>query len=179
MADFKHIIPFIRRAEGGWVNNPNDTGGETMAGVTYSTWKTFFGDTHERFIAMSDSDWGVIFKKGYWDLMLGDQIKSQRISDITVDWIWGSGKHYPEIDIQDIIVHTFNIHITEDGNFGPATIAAINATDEQKLWEAIVAKRFWYLDAIVAAHPTNGVFLKGWQNRMNHLITFETTGQLV
>lgn len=179
MSDFKHIIPFIRKAEGGWVNDPNDSGGETNAGVTYSVWKSFFGDSHDRFMTMSDGDWGTIFKKGYWDKILGDQIKSQRIADVIVDWVWGSGFHYPEVDIQDILAHTFGEHISVDGQFGPATIAAINETDEQKLWDSIVAKRFWYLDQIVALHPSNSIFLQGWKNRMNHLIEFEKSGKLV
>lgn len=179
MADHTHIIKFIRRAEGGWVNNPNDTGGETMAGITYTNWKTFFGDTHDRFMAMSDEDWGIVFKKGYWDLMLGDTIQSQRIADCIVDWIWGSGKHYPECNVQDILIHSFGKAITEDGNFGPATIAALNSVDEPTMWTDLIAKRFWYLNAIVVAHPSNQEFLAGWKNRMSHLITFESTGQLI
>jgi lysozyme family protein len=179
MASHTNIIPFIRRAEGGWVNDPLDAGGETNAGITYAAWKAIFGDTHDRFMAMSNDDWGMVFKHGYWDAMLGDKIDSQRIADIIVDWVWGSGVHYPEIDIQDILIHAFADHIAEDGSFGPATVAAINDADEQKLWDAIVAKRFWYLDAITAAHPTNQRFLQGWKNRMNHLITFETDGTLI
>lgn len=174
MADFKHVIPFIKKAEGGWVNDPADTGGETNKGITYKVWCTVFGTSnHDRFMKMSDEDWGAIFKPLFWDVMLGDGINSQRIADMIVDWVWGSGKHYPECDIQDILIHTFGQHITEDGNFGPATIAAINAVDEQKEYDAIVAKRFWYLDQIVKAHPTNQRFIKGWQNRMNNLIAFE------
>jgi lysozyme family protein len=53
MADYKVIIPFIRKAEGGYVNDPDDAGGETNAGITYNVWKTFFGDTHDRFLKMS------------------------------------------------------------------------------------------------------------------------------
>src|ERR1017187_8999150 len=105
MADYKNIIPFIRRAEGGWVNDPLDAGGETNAGITYTAWKIAFGDTHDRFMAMSDDDWGIVFKSLYWDKMLGDQIDSQRIADVISDWCWGSGSHYPEIDLQAILIH--------------------------------------------------------------------------
>ena len=179
MADYRHLVPFIRRAEGGYVNDPNDAGGETFAGVTYQTWKSFFGDTHDRFMAMSDEDWGIIFKKGFWDLALADSINSQRIADVTVDWIFNSGKHYPEANIQDILIHTFGAQIAEDGSFGPATIEVINSVDEQQLWDAIIAKRLWYFDAVVAAHPTNQKFLQGWKNRVQNLIVFETTRKLV
>ena len=174
MANFKHIIPFIKKAEGGYVNDPLDHGGETNKGITYTTWCTVFGtNAHDKFITMADADWETVFKKLFWDQILGDLIKSQRIADIIVDWVWGSGKHYPEADVQDILIHMFNEHISEDGNFGPATIAAINEVDEQKLWDAIVAKRFWFLDQCVVSHPTNAKFINGWKNRMNNLIVFE------
>jgi lysozyme family protein len=186
MADSKHIVPFIKQAEGGLSKNPADTaskhpvpdgsGYHTNKGITWEVWSGTFGtdaDSIKRFYAMNDDDWNVIFKKFYWNQMLGDSIVSQRIADVIVDWVWGSGKHYPEADVQDILIHTFNEHITEDGNFGPATIKAINEVDEQKLWDAIVAKRFWFLDQIVSLHPTNKQFLQGWKNRMNHLIDFE------
>lgn len=180
MAVHTHMVDFIKRAEGGYVNDPLDAGGETNKGITYATWKSMFGDqAHDRFLHMSDEDWAVIFKKLYWDPIFGDQIHSQRIADVLVDWVWGSGKHYPELDVQDILIHAFNEHITEDGNFGPATIAAINEVDEQKLYDAIIAKRFDFFKGCVATHPTNARFLRGWNNRLNHLMVFESTGKLV
>lgn len=179
MADYTHIIPFIKLAEGGYVNNPNDQGGETNEGITYTTWQSVFGDTHARFMTMADADWDQIFKTLFWDAMLGDQINSQRIADIIVDWVWGSGKYYPEADVQDILIHAFGAQIAEDGDFGPQTIAAINAADEPTLWNDLIAKRTWYFNQCVAVRPTNKVFLQGWLNRLNNLVTFETTGKLV
>lgn len=179
MANFAHIIPFLRRAEGGYVNNTNDEGGETMDGVTWATWQSVFGNTHDRFLAMSNEDWGMIFKKNYWDQMLGDQINSQRISDAVVDWVYNSGKHYPEADVQDILIHSFGQHIGEDGDFGPATIDSINSADEPTLYADIITKRFWYFDQCVILRPSNSEFLQGWKNRISHLQTFEETGQLV
>ena len=187
MANYKNIIPFILKAEGGLSKNPADTasqnpvpdgsGFHTNRGITWTVFSGVFGigdDSIKRFYEMNMDDWGTIFKKLYWDQILGDLIISERIAAICVDWIWGSGKHYPEIDIQDILIHVFGQHITEDGNFGQHTIDAINGVDEQKLWDAIVAKRFWYLDQIVLAHPSQSIWLKGWQNRMNELIEFES-----
>ncbi len=174
MADYKHIIPFIKNAEGGHVNDPADRGGDTNKGITYAVWCSVFGDScYDLFVEMSDANWELIFKDLFWNAILGDKINSQRIADLIVDWVWGSGKHYPEADIQDILIHTFGAHISEDGNFGPATIASLNAVDEQMLYDDIIAKRFWYLDQIVIAHPTNQRFINGWKSRMNNLIAFE------
>jgi lysozyme family protein len=175
MAKSEILAPFILAAEGGHCNVPGDAGGETNKGVTYSEWKTVFGDTHDRFLIMSSEDWNTIFKKEYWDKALGDQINSQRIANTIVDWVFNSGKYYPEADVQDILIHTFGAHIGEDGNFGPATIAAINQADEQKLYEDIIAKRLWFFDQCVLSHPTNAKFLTGWQNRIKHLQEFNNT----
>ena len=124
---------------------------------------------------MSDADWGVIFKKLYWDAELGDQINSQRIADITVDFLWASGKHNPERDVQDILIHSFGAHIAEDGNFGSQTIAAINAANEQQLFDDIVAKRYRYFQQCVANNPADSQFINGWNNRIKNLVKFETT----
>ena len=179
MADYKHIIPFIKKAEGGWVNNPNDPGGETNVGITYKVWQTMFGPTHNRFMTMADADWDAIFKEYYWNEMCGDTIASQRIADIVVDWVWNSGKHNPEMYVQDILIHSFGQNIAEDGDFGPASVAAINAVDEEKLWNDIVAKRLWYYDQLVTLRPSNAQFLQGWKNRVNNLVAFENTAKLV
>lgn len=172
MADYQKLIPFILKAEGGWVNDPSDSGGETNKGITYSTWKSIFGDTHDKFMKMSKEDWSVIYKKLYWDAAWGDKINSQRIANLIVDWVWGSGKHYPELSIQDILINSFNQHITKDGNFGQHTIDAINTIDEQKLYDLIIVKRTNYLYSITKSTPTNSKFLKGWLNRLNNLIEF-------
>jgi len=174
MADHLHIIPFILQAEGSYSNDPNDPGGETMRGVTYTTWQQFFGsDCHDRFLAMTQADWAVIFKKNYWDVALADQIASQRIADMVVDFIFNAGKFYPEKYIQDILIHSFGDQIAEDGDFGPATIAAVNAANEPILWTSIVAKRKWYYQQLVIIHPSDQEFLQGWLNRVDNLINFE------
>ena len=179
MANCNHIVPFILRSEGGWSNTPGDAGGETNKGITYTTWQQFFGATHDRFMEMTSADWTVIFKKNYWDQVLGDQINSQRISDFSCDWIFNCGKHFPEIEIQEILVAAFGSHIGEDGDFGPATIIALNAADEPTLWNDIVAKRISYYKNLAATHPNDEEFLNGWENRVKNLQTFEATGELV
>jgi lysozyme family protein len=198
MADYKHIIPFIKKAEGGYVNDPADHGGETNKGITYSVWVSIFGGrAHDKFMAMTDEDWGVVFKKLFWDKILGDQFKSQRLADIMVDWVWGSGVHNPCVHLQRIINTNFGQHLVEDGVLGQTTISVLNGLDEQKLWDALVADRFAFLDSITEysvnkfkqTHPnateadlmkyTNKRFLKGWKNRMNNLIEFEKTGKLI
>lgn len=209
MANCLHVVPFIKNAEGGLSKDtadsasanpvPDGSGYHTNKGITWTAWSNIFGtgsDSISRFYAMSDQDWMVLFKQPFWDTILGDQIQSQRIADIIVDWVWGSGKHYPELDIQIILNNSFGQHLAEDGSFGNASVASINSANEQAEWDAIVAKRFSYLDDITnysvntykAANPnctqsdlilhTDLRFINGWKNRMNNLIAFETQPSL-
>ncbi len=180
MSDCKLLAPFILAAEGGYVNNPSDKGGETNKGITWPVWVSYNGDSsgsHNRFIIMMTDDWAKIFKTGYWDKCLADQITDQRIANTIADWVWSSGQHYPELDVQKLINTIFNKHLTEDGVFGPATIEEINAADQAELYNSLIERRQQYYKDIVALAQANGDhsqdgFLAGWLNRINNLVKY-------
>jgi lysozyme family protein len=172
MANHLLLPPFILPAEGGYVNNPNDKGGMTNKGITWTVWVSVFGDTHDRFMAMSSDDWSVIFKKLYWDKALADDIDSQRIANLIVDWLWGSGQYYPEKDTQEIVNTVLHGHIATDGVFGPATIAAINSANEEELYNDLIARRKDFIDNIVKTNPSQEEFHQGWINRLNKLVEY-------
>ena len=55
--------------------------------------------------------------------------------------------------------------VTVDGQWGPATVAAANACDQNALVSAIQATRKAYYLAIVAAHPEDSKYETGWLAR--------------
>ena len=168
MANHKEIIPFIKKWEGGYVNDPKDKGGETMQGITYATWVSVFGpNEHARFIKMAEDDWALIYQKLFWSAIQGDKINSQRIANTLADWAWGSGGYWPKRLTQKIIGT-----VKCDGIFGNGTLTALNAMNEQKLYDAIIAERWAWLEQIYKAHPDQLRFKQGWTNRMNNLIKF-------
>jgi len=180
MANHKLLAPFILSAEGGYINNAADKGGETNKGITWTTWVSFFGDTaasHHRFIVMLADDWSQIFKSGYWDKCLADQLADQRIANAIADWVWCSGQHFPELDVQKLVNTIFNKHLAEDGIFGSATIQALNACDKDELYESILDRRKQYCRDIVSLARSGGdnsqdIFLTGWLNRIDNLIKY-------
>jgi len=173
MADASKLVPFIKTAEGGYVNDPNDKGQETNKGVTITVWESIFGtEHHDRFISMSDSDWLIIFKPNYWDKALGDKIASQRVANMIVDWIWLAGRYYPELEVQQLLDSHFSAHITTDGVFGQHTIDAINSAPESEIYAQICQLRRDYVTAIAMKDQTQERFLKGWLNRIDNLIKF-------
>lgn len=197
MADVSKIVPFILSAEGGYVNDSTDKGHETNKGVTWDVWVSYFGDTdasHHRFLAMDSEDWMKIFKGEYWDKILGDQINSQKIANAIVDWVYNSGRYYPELDIQKLINFIFKKHLDTDGDFGKNTIDAINECDENTLYSDILDRRRQYYNDIISMEKANIVklhgeqvyeeltkegktqakFLKGWLNRIDNLEVFNS-----
>ena len=169
MADYKKLVPIIKKYEGGWSNHPNDRGGCTNSGVTIATYRRYFGKnkTCNDLKRMTDNQWDTIFINGYWNKWLADRIKNQSIANLLVDWYWGSGVYgikYP----QQVL------GVTADGIVGPKTIAAINNYPNQKeLFQKLWNRRKKHFDDIVKRNPSQKVFIKGWHNRLNAFSYYE------
>lgn len=164
---FKKVLKF----EGGYVNDPADSGGATNKGVTLATWrnmgydKDLDGDIDADDIKLlSDADAEMVFKRGYWDKWQADKINNQSIAELLVDFAWGSGSWGIKLP-QEVL------GVEPDGIVGNITISAINNTkNQQGLFEAIKARRIKFLNDICIRQPKNKKFLKGWLNRVNSFI---------
>ena len=166
MADPKKLTPFILKWEGGFVNDPDDLGGATNKGITIGT----FGEYRKRkglppptvqdIKNLTDDDWYEIFKTMYWDRWKADEIKSQSVANILVDWVWASGVH--GIKRPQTI-----LGVVPDGIVGKKTIAALNSAHPDRLFEAIKTDRAKFIDEICKARPKNEKYRKGWMNRIN------------
>jgi lysozyme family protein len=164
MADISKLAPFILQWEGGFVNDPLDKGGATNKGVTIAKFREFYGAdaTVEQLKGITDKQWNHIFKSGFWNEWKADEICSQSIANILVDWRWLSGS--PAIKLPQQLLGVVN-----DGIVGAKTIAAVNAYEPQKLFDLIKARRIEYINNIIQKTPTNERFRKGWMNRLNAL----------
>nr|DAY21711.1 MAG TPA: Lysozyme [Caudoviricetes sp.] len=166
MANSSKLVPFILQWEGGFVNDPDDLGGATNKGITIGTFteyrrkKGLKAPTVEDLKDISDAEWHDVFKSLYWDRWKADEIKNQSVANILVDWVWASGVH-------GIKRPQKLLGVAADGLVGPKTIAAINAADQRKLFDAIKADRAKFIDEICKARPKNEKYRKGWMNRIN------------
>lgn len=171
MGQVKILAPFIFKAEGGFVNDPNDKGKATNMGVTINTFKAHgFDNDNDGDIDVNDlkritlAQATSILKSQYWDKCSADNINNQAIANAIVDWYWHS--------------YTIAIKITQrllglkqDGIIGNITIKAINNAPATFL-PALYAARLKFLNDIVANNPSQQKFLKGWLNRLNDLKEF-------
>ena len=170
MADVNKLAPYILKWEGGFVDHKADKGGATNMGVTIGTWrqngydKDGDGDIDVADLKLLTKQDVInrILKPHYWDRWKADQIVSQPIANILVDWVWGSGKW-------GIIIPQRLLGVEADGVVGQQTITAINKQSPADLFARIKTARITFLNDIVKNNPSQRVFLKGWINRLNDL----------
>lgn len=168
MADVMKLVPFILKWEGGFVDDPDDLGGATNRGVTIGTYATYCkkkgypAPTVERLKNLSEKDWAEILKTLYWDRWKADNIKSQSVANILVDWVWASG-------VNGIKIPQQVLGVTVDGIVGAKTLAALNARNPKELFEEIKEARVQFIEDICRKRPANNKFKKGWLNRINSL----------
>ena len=99
----------------------------------------------------------------YWGKWKADQIKSQSVANILVDWVWASGNY-------GIKIPQKLLEVTADGIVGKNTLAAVNNYPSQhELFDKIRQERLDYIDRICKSRPMNEKYRRGWCNRINNL----------
>lgn len=168
MADYRELTPFILKWEGGFVNDPNDSGGATNKGVTLRTLRNYRAARRlpapsvEDLRNISDAEWTEIFLLMYWGACAADNIASQAVANLLVDWYWMSGPTAVR-RVQRLV------GAQPDGIIGPKSIAAINIKGEGLAQDIYDDRRRFY-EEIVSRRPSQRKFLRGWFNRLNALM---------
>ena len=186
MSKVELLLPKILKWEGGFVNDPADSGGATNKGVTLATYRKWCKlhkmpvPTVNDLKAISNDTVLAILKEFYWDKMQGDLIKNQSIANLCVNTLWGSGTGYIKT-IQGVL------KVKQDGIVGPVTLAKLNGWKPQsdifnRLWHR---RQKFFLDIVDSSveeyerkigrkateselmRYTKKRFLKGWLNRLN------------
>jgi secretion activator protein, putative len=167
MARSDILAKFILSYEGGFINHPNDKGGETNKGVTIAVWKAQGydknGDRHidvKDLKLISDADAMAIMRKFYWNRWQADKIEDLSIANLLVDFVWGSGAW-------GIKIPQRVLGVMVDGVVGTKTLAAINAQEPKALFAKLKDARLRYINDIIAKNPSFAVFRAGWLRRLN------------
>jgi|SRR3990167_3941648 len=185
MADIAKYFPKLLKWEGGFVQDPVDTGGATNMGVTISTFRQHGYDNDgdgdidvEDLRKETPEQAQAICKLNYWDRWKADLIKSQSVAESLVEWVWGSGKW-------GIIIPQRILGLVDDGIVGPKSLEAVNKFDPVVFHEKLRQAKMSFIDGLVISsinryketHPqaidqdllkhTQKRFEKGWKNRIN------------
>lgn len=168
MAKSDILISFIRSWEGGWSDNPSDSGGATMYGITLATFIRWRLDNNQPrpdkndLRIITDDEWRDIFHFYYWNRLRANDINSQAVANMLVDWYWHSG-------ITAVRTLQRLCRVTIDGIIGPKTIAAVNADNPEQLFRRLKEARITSLTGIAERRPDQRQFLKGWLRRVNSI----------
>lgn len=179
---FHKISKIILKHEGGFVNDPNDSGGATNKGIAWNTWKSFAQvdlgvlPTLENLRKITDDQAEVIYRKRYWEPKGFCEIKNDKVGLMIYDWIITSGGAAKEI--QKLLVNTYNQKIIIDGGMGVKTIQALNSiSDQDVLLKNITEIRKNYYISLAFDKKGNKTknfkFLKGWLNRVDDCLRTE------
>lgn len=170
MANVLILFSFILKWEGGYANHPDDLGKETNIGVTISTWRQVGYDKDgdgdidvDDLKKITDQDvLNRVLKPHYWDRWKADQIQSQKVANILVDWVWASGSYGVKIPQR-------LLGVVDDGIVGSKTISALNKRNPDELFNQIYDARIEFIEDICRSRPQNNTFKRGWINRLEDL----------
>jgi len=172
MAEFLPALQKVLVHEGGYVNDPDDPGGETYKGIARkmnSKWDGWVSvDINKKqpgFPANLEND-SVLQAKisdfyhvNYWDKILGDQINNQEVATSIFDFAVNAGTSSSATLAQIVIGEN------ADGVIGNVTITKLNQFDaEHFLASFTVAKIARYM-SIIKKRPTSQKYLYGWVKR--------------
>lgn len=173
------ITAEIALNEGGYVNDPDDSGGITNHGITMA-----FAQLHPELFA-SDGKTVTVEDMKSMKVESAEQAyvdffytpahfdKVPNVSNITMQLLdmavnMGENDKTGETEAVKVLQHAVSC-ATIDGEIGPATLAAVNAHlsafGAAVVNDSIVHARFAFYEEVVKAHPQDAKFLDGWKKR--------------
>jgi lysozyme family protein len=174
MPSFTDAVEKILKHEGGYVDHPNDKGGKTNFGITQKVYETFIGrklTDAEAGTVMKNMPRGnaiAIYKKNYWDVVKGDQLKSYAIAVMLFDQAVNRGHVSAIKQAQGIL------GLVQDGIAGPKFIQAVNGLllvkgKEKEFSDKYLSASKVFYQTLAKNNPTQAVFLNGWLKRVSSL----------
>lgn len=174
MSSFDISIKTILLHEGGWVDHPNDPGGETnfgistlivqREGITNAELGLPDGRLPGWMKAMKVDAAVAIYKKLFWDRYkygsIVDQTAATKVFDCAVNC--GPGRAGA---MAQRAANALGATLATDGVMGPKSFAAINALDGKAFVKAFADQMRAYYQAIIVKNPKLQVFSKNWMRR--------------
>jgi lysozyme family protein len=167
MAEIKQALTKLFGVEGGYVNDPDDAGGETKFGICKRSYP------HVDIKNLTLSEAADIYQKDFWGFLRLSEIRNQTIAEEIFDTAVNCGAvtaakiaqeavnltNYPEPDI------------AVDGKIGSASVTAINFHKSlPAYYKALNGLQFVRYMGIVKNNPKQEKYFRGWLKRV-----FEST----
>jgi len=172
MADFNSAYSATMKAEGGYVNDPKDPGGETYKGVARNRNSKWDGwvliDLAKRegnFPASLNENLPLqnkikaFYESNYWDKVRGDDITDQHVAESIFDFAVNAGTGTSSKRAQAVV------NAEQDGVIGPTTLKMINAEDPRAFLAIFALHKIRYYTEICDRRQDSKKFFFGWVKR--------------
>lgn len=169
MAEFNIAFEKMLSHEGGYSNDPDDSGGETYKGISRAHHKNWSGwsriDKYKGkpdFLSIIDKDDLLqneieeFYRSNFWSPLNADQISNQTIANSIFDFGVNAGIATSVRLIQSII------GTKADGIIGEQTVKRLNSIDFSYVQAAFTVAKMEYYIHIIKQRPTNKKYLYGW-----------------
>tara|TARA_R100001126_G_scaffold100135_1_gene77216 strand:+ start:491 stop:967 length:477 start_codon:yes stop_codon:yes gene_type:complete len=153
LVNFDDIIEVVLHHEGGYVNDPDDPGGETNFGIA----KRSHPDVDIANLTKEGAK--EIYKEHYWDRNKVESL-SEDLRHIYFDMCVNQGRGRA-VKILQKAANAKGADLVVDGGMGPKTIAAMEGVELQR----VRAYRVKYYADLVTRKPDLEKFYFGWFRR--------------
>ena len=153
---FKECLDLVLKSEGGWVNNPQDPGGETNLGVTKRVWEEYVGHPVESLKKLTKDDVAPLYEQKYWRPCYGE-VLPRGLDFVMFSMAVNAGSGRTVKLLQS------TIGCVPDGVIGPRTRRLIsNGNSATLITQFSEARREYYRTL-----KTFPIFGKGWLARVD------------
>lgn len=173
LSNWERSFNLVISHEGGFSDDPRDKGnklkdgrpGSTMLGCTQQNWENFIGKkvTHDEMRRLTKEDVKPLYKKNYWDAVMGD-VLCAGLDYAAFDFAINAGPTASRKLIQK------SLSINSDGVFGPMTLKAIKDSNGADLIEKFSKEKESHYRSL----SDFNIYGKGWLKRVADVKTTAT-----
>ena len=172
MSTFDKAFEYTVLNEGGYGNDPDDSGGPTNYGISQA-----FLDAHlhDPICCVKAKDLTregakAIYQKYFWKLIHLDKLTDPTLAIKVFDFGVNAGANTGILLLQRAFNDIYpSKEIKEDGLMGPKTIDAVNTGDAAKILNAFINQAIRYYKKVTVTYPIKAKYLNGWMKRARRM----------
>jgi lysozyme family protein len=156
--NFADAVERVLEHEGGWVDDPDDEGGETRYGISAASYPD------EDIANMTRERARALYRWDYWEKIKVEMLPPG-IRGTVFDMAVNAGPSRAVSLLQSALGSLQRAEVSVDGVMGPQTAQAAATVHPETLLHAYTARRADYYLGLGAARPRLRKFQRGWLRR--------------
>lgn len=179
MASARKAIHHVLQMEGGYVNDPDDPGGETKYGISSAAYPNV--DIKN----LTKEKAREIYRRDWWEPLRLDDVHDTDMAAEILDTAVNMGPRPDEQDTDhpftwavkfaQMALSALGYRVNIDGKIGPETVKNLNRvsyTDRDPLLKIMNGLQFMRYWKIQEENPEQAKFMRGWMRRIDLQLMF-------